>query len=199
MIDNDILVINNAFSKTLFKFARDWILSPNFFWSYSDTTGVSPKYLNADDKPDTFSFSRILLLAGNRFLPESHLVEAGFLTMLDNNNISFSELYRIRIGLLTKTLNNDINTPHVDHVEEHFTALLYLNTTNAPTYFYDTFYDTKSNKSSFDFKRDKKLSVFKQVPCVENSAVIFNGLRYHSSSTPTDKSRRVVVNFNFKL
>jgi len=190
--NNDIILIDRAFSPTLFKHMKQWIFSEEFSWSFMESTGIS-------EITDNFSFGRYLYKDGNRIFPESYIVEAGFATMLDNCRLNITQLHRIRVGLITKSAERITNTAHVDHNEPHLTALIYLNTTDAPTYLYDTFYDFKSNMSADEFSKTKKLSIVKMIPCIENTAVIFDGARYHSSNSPTDVSRRVVLNFNFNI
>jgi hypothetical protein len=42
------------------------------------------------------------------------------------------------------------------------------------------------------------MSVMEAVDPVANRMVLFNGLHYHSGTTPKDSARRVVMNINYK-
>lgn len=200
-LGEDIIFVEKAFSATTFNIIKNVLFSAEFLWSYLETTGLSENQIVSHNlKCDTtFSFARKLFGEGSRFSEHSYIIEAGLINMLDNCGLNISELIRIRAGLITKTAENNANAPHIDHVAPHLTALVYLNTTNAPTYLYDIIYDAHSNQDTIEFMSNKKLKVYKTIPCIENTAVIFNGHRYHASSTPTDASRRIVLNFNFTV
>jgi hypothetical protein len=192
---NDVIEIKNAFSPTLFAYIKNTIMNGGCSWAYLENSA----YGDVKQKQSQPSFSSLIFMDQVRHNQISGFLEAGLMVMLDNLSISMNNLQRIRVGMMMKSEKNHINDPHVDIEFNHMTAILYLNTCDAPTILYDQFYDPLSKEDPKSFINENKLSIYKKIPCVENTAVIFNGFRYHSSSIQTDIPRRVVVNFNFNL
>ena len=81
------------------------------------------------------------------------------------------------------------NSPHVDFSDEHKTMLYYVNDSDGDTIFYNENYKTIKNSKSF--------SVDQKVNPVMGRAVLFDGLKFHSSSPPFLNDRRVVININY--
>jgi hypothetical protein len=106
-------------------------------------------------------------------------------------------LIRIRCGLIMRDKEKTIHSAHVDLPSEHKTALLYI-CGDGNTIFYDQTYELSSEKTINKFIEDKQLEVFAEVKPKNNRVVIFDGLRYHSSSTPEDMQFRIAINFNYK-
>jgi hypothetical protein len=132
--------------------------------------------------------------------PWFYLFETLILTMLDKAQEPIEKIYRIRLGMITGQDSNYINPPHVDYQFPHKTGLFYFNTTDGDTIFYNEKYDLNSNLDSMQYYNqtlNRNLSVNERISCEENKLVIFDGLTYHSSTTPTNVARRIVLNFNF--
>ena len=54
------------------------------------------------------------------------------------------------------------------------------------------------DKGSYDYKiRNEQKETITTFTPEENKLVLFDGLLYHSSSSPTTTDRRIVVNFNY--
>lgn len=119
---------------------------------------------------------------------------------LDLNNIF---LLRVRLGLILKQSAHIINTPHVDFEQteliatNHHNILYYFNTTDAPTHIYKERSDNIINTIEY-VTQDKDFNILNSIPCIENSAVMFDGSNFHSSSTPTDTNWRLVLNINLR-
>jgi len=108
-------------------------------------------------------------------------------------NFKNTELFRIRLGLnIPNNIECKIDTPHTDFNYEHFTMLYYVNDSDGPTNFYDQFYSLQNTEPQLD-----KLKITQQVEPKKGRFVIFDGLQYHSSSTPVNDIR-IAINFNFK-
>ena len=127
------------------------------------------------------------------FLAESLLI-AG----LYNANLTCSELVRIRAGMMTRTPYTVVHDPHVDWESNHMTALYYVNDADGDTVFYDQVWDEQSNIPSWEWAKTQAFTVQKRICPKADSLVIFNGLQFHSSSTPTNTDHRIVLNFNWK-
>ena len=91
------------------------------------------------------------------------------------------ELYRIRAVMWIKNQNKGPHHPHCDLHIKHHTMVYYVNDTDAPTRLY------KDNR------------VFKEVQPKKGRALIFPGNTQHASASPTETSRRMVLNFNFLI
>ena len=93
-----------------------------------------------------------------------------------------------------------INDPHIDFDTPHKTGLFYVNDADGATILYDNKYNVNSKLDGAQYLEKvvgDKLSISQEIDPKANRLVIFDGLTYHSSSTPTTVPRRVVLNFNF--
>lgn len=117
----------------------------------------------------------------NLFMPMvSRLIEH-----IDNN----IHLVRIKIGMVMPMEGGGIAHPHVDYKSPHKTLVYYVNDTDGDTVFYDQWYD---GTDRLDF------TVQQRIHPKAGSAVIFDGLQYHSTSYPT-KDVRAFININYKV
>lgn len=185
-------IFNNAFDEKLFLKIKETILTPEFTWHYSST--AYPEDIEGN-KLFNFSFSHTVFCEENIKSGIYPLMYAAFIDFMKKNNQKFSNLLRIRVGLLGVTETPFYHAPHVDYQSEHKTALIYLNNSDGPTTFYKEFYDPNSKKDSKDFIDN--LTISERIHPEENKMVVFNGLRYHASCTPTKHPRRITANFNF--
>jgi hypothetical protein len=117
------------------------------------------------------------------------------------NNLEILEILRMKFNLMisNESINNKINTPHVDFSKKffelntyasdikHFVLLCYINDSDGPT----VIYNEKDPVNSF-----KELSVKDQVMPKAGRAIFFEGDQYHSSSFPVNNTRRMVLNIN---
>ena len=91
------------------------------------------------------------------------------------------DLYKLRAVMWIRNQNKGAHLPHQDLAIHHHTMVYYVNDTDAPTRLY------KDNR------------VFKEVQPKKGRALIFPGNTQHASASPTETSRRMVLNFNFLL
>lgn len=100
-------------------------------------------------------------------------------------SIKIKKLIRIRIRMTTKVSVKSIkNYPHVDGKDPHKVLIYYVNDSDGDTFFY------KKNNNNFE-------EALKITPSM-GSGVYFDGSIYHASSTPSNVSRRMTINFNFQ-
>ena len=114
------------------------------------------------------------------FLPMIYALEKRF-------NIKDFFVKRIRLGMSTNIGIEGARYPHVDAQEPHKTFLYYVNSSDGDTLFY--------NKSYPESKEN--LIIEKRNTPKKNTGILFDGLKYHSSSFPTKQSRRMTININF--
>jgi hypothetical protein len=190
-------IYDNVLPNQTFSNLKNRIFDSNFPWFFSRTSVENP----IEDNILTYSFSHAVM---NHGVPNSIIfdtINSCILTMLDNCNIKLNMLLSIRLGLLQPvSRENHSNDPHVDSQEKHKVGLFYLNTTDGATTVYNEKYDPSTKMDPTEYYRsvlNRNLSIQSKVECTENRLVIFDGMYYHSSTTPTDVPRRVALNFNF--
>ena len=205
VFDDDLIIIDNAFSPNIYADIKNIIYSEQFPWKYSTTT-------SSLQAKDGYSFNEILYFNSElvgvplngppRKHEVSHRVEVAFINALDQLNVKFKDLLRIRAGLLTRSHNVIDNGPHIDIMQRHMNALMYFTTCNAPTTIFNEKFnlDYAKTHNPEDYYRKilgTKVSIKRKVDAIENRMIVFNGLNYHCSSKPSDVDVRIAINFNF--
>lgn len=188
--------MDNALPKLIFNKLQSFVFSGRMDWHY---TGTAFKGANEDDI-FSFSFYNNIIFGQYREKNIADLVEDCFLFLMDKTGQNFKELARARIGLIMPTPHPVIHDPHVDYEQSHRTALLYLNDADGNTLLYNEMYDPKSGTNSHDYFRlglNKSVTVAAESTPEANKFLWFDGLRYHSSTSPTQTARRVAINFNY--
>lgn len=119
------------------------------------------------------------------------------------NNAPVKELFRIRVGLLTPTVDTDheYNTPHVDFLWPHYTACYYVNDSDGDTVLFDkTLTDAGNISTDLEIQKYTAQTTFNVVSRAtpkKGSVCIFNGTRFHASSKPKHHDRRLVITVNY--
>jgi hypothetical protein len=193
-------VINNVFSPSVFKKIHDSVMSFNFEWHYGRRVDPAD---GSDENPYLISFAHTVghITSGKLYPPELyHTIETAFIAAMDNIGEEVEEMVRVRIIMNTKADDNYVTMPHVDFDTPHQTALLYVNDSDGPSIIYDQKFNTllKCNSTEHYHTIKDKMTVMEAVDPVANRMVLFNGLHYHSGTTPKDSARRVVININYK-
>lgn len=129
--------------------------------------------------------------------PLMYLAQSILLKALYEQNMSISKLIRIRAGLTTRTPYPVIHAPHVDWDNEHMTALYYVNDADGDTVFYNETRDPNLDISSFEWGKDKQFTVAQTVTPKADRLVIFDGSRFHSSTTSCNTDYRLIINYNW--
>jgi hypothetical protein len=104
--------------------------------------------------------------------------------------VEVKELYRIRIALSTSMGTETQHFPHVDMKNPHKVLVYYVNDSDGDTFIYNEMYSEGLEKPS-NFTLNKRITPKK------NRAVLFDGLKYHSSSKPVNFPTRFIVNVDF--
>lgn len=162
----------------------------NFPWNYTDV--VSGDSLNEHNKLLLYGLSHNAYSSHPTvkkskffkvFLPLVYFIE-------DRTGITVNQLLRIRAGMQTVVdINKNIlHPPHVDYTSPHKTLIYYANESDGETVFYKEKY---TGETIEDFHIDQVVS-----PKM-GSAVLFDGLTYHSSSSPTITNSRLAITINF--
>jgi len=119
-----------------------------------------------------------------------------FKPVLDNllfkADMKLDEVIRMRLGFLMNTRYNfpsqsyAHNEPHIDFEEPHYTACFYLNDCDGETVIFH------------QREEAERYQVAEKNMPLKNSAVLFDGGRYHASTCPKILDTRIVLTMNFK-
>ena len=188
--------IDNVLDVSQFTGIQDKILGPTMDWYYREVT----TYRNEpNNRLYDGSFSHWALTAEGY---KSHLYQMlhdALVVCLAKTGQELDKMLRIRIGMYMLTPEEFIHTAHIDCDIPHQSGLLYLQSSESPTIFYNEFYEPETKMDSYDRLQQLQLSEFGRIYPKENSFAWFDGLRYHCSSSPTKEKRRVVVNYNYTV
>jgi hypothetical protein len=97
--------------------------------------------------------------------------------------------------------NNEINDIHIDKEQNHYVVIFYPHNIDGDTILYNqtTLELSYSKFSKMNFKEKKEatknFTILEKITPKENRVVIFNGNRYHASSSPS-KGPRCIININ---
>ena len=189
------IIIDNAVPKLLFERFQREMLSFNTEWHYLPST----TYRSNEDAYDN-SFTHTSLFEGQKTSDLLYMYESVLLAGLSNVDINVQSLVRLRSGMFMKAEKNYVHPPHTDFDYPHLTALLYLNDSDGDTLLYKERYDSSLGLNASDYfhiKLMETVTVETSVSPKANRMVIFDGLQYHSSSSPVSSARRVTMNCNF--
>ena len=181
-----MIIDKNLLDRSIFDIIVNKVLhSP---WNFAECTG-------AEDVEDSSSFYMIISDENGICSPLYDLICLPLIVACAKNNIKITEIIRIRVGLIPKLDKQILHTPHVDYQFPHKTMLFYLTNSDAPTLMFDKKHS--GNGKDKYWSNIESLKVEKNITPVENTFVIFDGLTFHSSTTPKDNPLRIVINYNF--
>ena len=110
-------------------------------------------------------------------------------TFAKKYGIEVKETLRIKTNILNKTdKQNHIHPPHVDMTIPHMVLLYYVNDSDGDTIIFN---------EKYCYEEIPTLTVDKVITPKAGSAIIFDGLTYHSSSSPKNTKERIVLNINW--
>ena len=111
------------------------------------------------------------------------------LTALEDANEQVHEILRIRVIMNTIAPEPFVLAPHIDTDVPHKTCILYLTECDGDTIFY---------KERFQGQFATEFTEESRVTPKANRMILFDGLQYHSGSTPTKNAARIAINFNYR-
>lgn len=120
---------------------------------------------------------------------------------LSKTQQNVDELIRIRCSVTEIGHDHFVGGPHVDTNTPHMTALFYLNDSDGDTIMYKEKYDPSKGVDQYEYyeKYIKTPTIEKTVTPEKNKMFWFDGLQYHSSNSPTNTSKRFIINVNYTL
>lgn len=98
----------------------------------------------------------------------------------------------LQLPLAAHFRGDNIDTPHIDSVEDHIVILYYVNDSDGCTVVYDKKYE-EGKTVKFD-----ELKEIKRVEPKKGRVVIFNGLHYHTGEQPNSNVRSI-INCNIQV
>jgi len=188
-------VLENAVGKSIFSKITDVVFDRQFSWYYSSTAYASESGKSLYDN----SYSHLVLDDGKAYNQAGDMLAISLYNLGDVIQHDIKKILHIRIGSIPVTPKPIIHTPHVDMEFPHKTALLYLNDSDGDTIFYNLKYPTSSRLDSQNYylQNKEKIKIEEVVKPEKNKFIWFDGLDYHSSTSPTEVDRRIVVTFNY--
>lgn len=163
-----------------------------FPWYYRDgTRTIEDKEVkfNKYIKTDSQQFVHMALSNSKKISSFSDNCFNIFNKFIEKNNIKVDEVFRIKANLILKNTDaNSIHYPHIDKVKQHLVFLYYVNDSDGDTILFD---------KKYPYEDFNNLKIVDRVSPKAGRAIVFDGLRYHSSSSPVKNNIRCVININF--
>lgn len=203
--------VYNVASSDLFDQAKQLVFNDEMRWTYNEERKVCSFFnlstnLNSVNKLGLsnglpfYSLAHLVFFKNSNFQsPFFNFFEKLTFDVLHNAGIVFKELLRIRLGCSLQNPTPFTEEPHVDFDYPHKVALLYFNSCDGDTVLYNQKFDINSKLSSNEqyIHNKNNFEVFERSTPEENKLFVFDGLYFHSSSVPTNTSKRIVMNINY--
>ena len=196
-----IKIVENALPNQLFESLKQrvtnfstmpWMFCETSAYPDDTTSEIEGHYTNKD-----FSWAHMAIGNGEWVSPLAELCYNSLLVAADKIPMNVHYLDRARFGMHTSQETPIINPAHVDKLEDHWAALLYINDSDGDTIFYDAYYEEGTDIIEYWKTNKDSWKVEKRITPKANTMVFFNGLQFHSSSPPTKSTYRIALNYNF--
>ena len=189
-----MIILDDVLPSTVFnRLVALTVDNSNFIFGVTPTATITENHKSFASSPPANSwqfhyFSVPLMAAMNKV----------YMTTSTLEKVNLKDILRIRFGLLCRDIKQIINTPHVDsHTQQHFVGLYYLNDTDGATKIWKQ--KLKDWNQDPVFYSVDECELLEEVEPKANRMVIFDGVHYHSSVTPTKTQMRYVINYNFDV
>ena len=189
-----MIILDDVLPSTVFnRLVTLTVDNSNFIFGVTPTATITENHKSFASSPPANSwqfhyFSVPLMTAMNKVYMTNSALE----------KVNLKDILRIRFGLLCRDIKQIINTPHVDsHTQQHFVGLYYLNDTDGATKIWKQ--KLKDWNQDPVFYSVDECELLEEVEPKANRMVIFDGVHYHSSVTPTKTQMRYVINYNFDV
>lgn len=147
-------------------------------------------YINKDR--DTFQFTHSFFMNGESQSEYYNLVMGVFNDFLNKHNLKCTKIIRAKANLSIKNNKVEHLEPHIDTNIPHKVFLYYINDSDGPTIFYsDKVDELKPIRAENDLIKNKEVNPLK------GRAINFDGLTYHSASSPKHNDFRAVINIAY--
>ena len=173
----------NVLGPNFLKLTQQQLAGPSVNWYYMDTTA-----LPTEQGDYMGSLSHLIFKDDSG--PVSSLFDTAFAVLcaaLDAEGQQLSQLYRIRLGMITRTPYRVTHDPHIDDGRPHRTGLFYVIDSDGDTLIYN------------ERSESAKYTVQESVAPVVNSWHTFDGAHFHSSQSPIKHDKRIVLTYNYTV
>jgi hypothetical protein len=104
------------------------------------------------------------------------------------HGIEYKKILRAKINIITMDNEDYHNFIHIDAPIKHKVFLYYLNDSDGDTLFFN---------KNFNDKIDSELVVDYSVTPKAGKAIVFDGMRWHSSTPPKNNQLRIILNIDY--
>lgn len=191
MID-DIFVFDDVISKDRQDEIESLMLGPGINWQFIPDVALPISELKNSNKVPTpamavsFNDHKLKYFNQKLYTPTCGIA----FSAASKINFQINDIINSR-SFLQFPLNDNIKKPynniHIDQTFEHLSCVYYVNDADGDTVIFDGLY----NKDEYL----TEAKIIKRVAPKKGRCVIFNGLRYHASSSPST-GVRCIINFN---
>lgn len=190
ILTNDIITHMGIVDDSQLREMWETVTSVDFDWHYlQEVTWENSKKAS---KP-TPGFAHLLFHRDTgKASPYLEMFKPVLNNLLFKADLELEEVIRMRLGFLMSTRYNfpsqayAHNEPHIDFDEPHYTACFYLNDCDGETVIFH------------QREKAERYQVAEKSMPLRNSAVLFDGGRYHASTCPKMLDTRIVLTMNFK-
>ncbi len=163
----------------------------NFPWHFNGGTNETKNnnvVLNDIKYIDSQQFVHLAYHNSQKYSPFYDTCLYIFNKFTKKHNINVENIFRVKANLILKDGDDvKVHYPHIDTDHEHFVFLYYVNDSDGDTILFNEKYPMEN----------KNLTIDKKINPKAGKAVLFNGLQYHSSSSPIKNNIRCVINIDF--
>lgn len=103
-------------------------------------------------------------------------------------------IIRARAGMFLPTPRGGAHVPHVDFYFPHYTLLYYVNDSDGDTILYNEKVESVNFGDTPEYPN--RFTLLDRISPKRGTAVLFNGMHYHSSSLPKKSENRIAININ---
>ena len=196
-MNSDIKIIDNVIPRGYADQIEQDLLRTSFPWYYiDDVTNVN--YGNNS------GLAHVAFDIGKSPTEWFPFIKPIIYSIEEASGFEIDQLLRIRVGFLSKSADHayTFNTPHVDFMSPHYTACYYATDSDGDTIVFDQ--STKevgtpdlSEKVLQDYVAKTNFTIADRASPKKGRVCIFDGLRFHASTKPTQHNRRLVITINY--
>lgn len=189
IIDNFIPL---SFQNTL----SNIFLDKKLGWNFNEKT-LDYSYSEETLNRDTFQFVHSITDDNGVGTSDIFLYTSPLIYFLEQSqNIKVNKILRFKSNLLVKCDSDSIiHPPHIDsNISNHMSLVYYVHDCDGDTILYDCTYDEGKEKFDPEKPLREKSKIIASVTPKKGRALFFNSNLFHSSSTPSINSKRVVIN-----
>ena len=191
---DEILVLDDVYTEQETSFVEDLLFSQKLSWVYFKTVSRGNDHPGALAEKPTPGFGCYIKQERPWFVNQDLFNDTRFIIdkACERINKKWRYLINARAFMLfplSEKFNVKHQSIHVDLKMPHLVCIYYVNDADGDTIIFDRKYDGTEQTYDSDWKELKRITPKK------GRILLFNGLMYHSSSSPKDNVR-CIINFD---